>query len=369
MKTRSWLVAAVVGVCLVAVAVLSIADPPDLHRDAEEAASVLAVRRVRTAEVSAEPAARSLSFPGVLRAADRVSLSFPVGDRLAARPVRLGDRVDAGEVVARLESEAMRHQLEEVGGTLREAETRLEQARRDRRRLDELYAVKAATENELEDAEAAVAGLEAVVAGARARSSETDRRLTETVLRAPFAGVVTAVAAEPGERVAPGQPVLELSGEGALEVETQLPESIAGVLAEGAAVEVRLPFSGAGEPAIVPGRLVRVGLAAATAGGLFPVRVEIAETVGLLPGMAAEVRFPLPAREQFTVPLAAVLDPGASRPHVFKVVGGVVVRTPVEVVALEGDRIGVRGELAAGDRVVTTGHTSLVDGDPVEVVP
>jgi RND family efflux transporter MFP subunit len=169
--------------------------------------------------------------------------------------------------------------------------------------------------------------------------------------------------------VSAGQPVLELSGDGALEVETQLPESIAGSLAEGTGVEVRLPFSGGGEPAVVSGRLVRVGLAAATAGGLFPVRVEIEATAGLLPGMAAEVRFPVSPGEQFTVPLAAVLDPGASRPHVFKLAGGSVARTPVEVVALIGDRVGVRGELAAGDRVVTTGHTSLVDGDPVEVVP
>lgn len=366
MKNRSWIAPTLLGLSfLAAAAVLSLAEDAPAGRTDGDAAGE---RRVRIAEVTAETAERALVFPGVVRAVDRATLSFPVAARLIERPVRLGDRVAAGQLLARLETAELGHRRDDARGAIGEAEARLAQARNDARRSAELAAAKAATREELERSDSAVAALEAVVEGARARLAEAERRLGETALRAPFAGTVTAVAAEPGETLAAGQPVLELAGDGRLEVEVHVPESLTGMLVEGAAASVRLPLAGAAAPDAVVGRVVRIGRAAGSAGGLFPVRIELDGAPGLVPGLAAEVSFHTAPTREVTVPLAAVLNPGADRPHVFRVIDGQVVRTAVDVAALAGDRVAVRGELAAGDRVVITGQTSLVDGDRVEVI-
>jgi multidrug efflux pump subunit AcrA (membrane-fusion protein) len=174
---------------------------------------------------------------------------------------------------------------------------------------------------------------------------------------------VTAVHLEPGEWAPPGYAVVELAGDGALEIPVEVPESAVGRLAVGQKVSVTLPFVGLE----IQGEITRLSSVSLGAGGLFPVEVRLETRPGLAAGLAADVVLPLEAEPALTVPLKSVLNPGSSNPSVFRIVDGRAERVAVRPGQLLGDRIVVEGPLAAGDRVAVAGHTALADGDPVEV--
>jgi len=202
----------------------------------------------------------------------------------------------------------------------------------------------------------------AALDAARASAREADRRADDAVLRAPYAGVVMTVAVEPDELVAPGRPVVELAGDGHLEVEVQVPERSWATLDVGDEASVYLPAL----QRHARGAVVEVA-SAARPEGLFPVVVSV-EAADLVAGLTAEVRLQLPLAADVTVPVAAVVDPVGRSPSVLRVVDGVAERVAVDPAELLADGVALRGPLAPGDEVVVAGHGRLLDGDAVEVL-
>jgi membrane fusion protein, multidrug efflux system len=326
-------------------------------------------RRVRVGAVEADTQARTVRFAGVTRAKDRAALAFTVGARLAARPVEIGDPVRAGQVLARLDARELQNATDSAAAALAEIETRLAQVERDRSRVEQLAASRAATTEEVEQVTATAAALAAARDAAATRLKESRRLLHEAVLTAPFAGTVTAVHLEPGEMVTPGRPVVEVSGDGAVEVQVGVPESLLSRLQEGQKVTVELPFA---RGRILTGTLHSLGRATTGPGQLFPVLLALEDSTGVAAGMTAEVLFEVGGGEKgsetVTVPLEAVINPGGRQPTVFRLEDGHAHRIEVGIEALSGERVAVRGALQVGDEVVITGQGALLDGEAVEVL-
>lgn len=323
------------------------------------------VKRVKVAEVTATESRREMRFSGVTRAARRARLSFALGGRITARPVELGDRVGEGALLARLDDLELRHAVAAAQGSLAELQARRAQAERDLERAQRLLEAKAATPEEVEKTRAALDAIAAGVSAATAQLRETERLLDETRLEAPFAGTVTEVFFEPGEVTTPGRPVVMLSGDGRVELEVEVPESVVPRIAAGDEVEVAVSRLGSGP---VSGRVASVGRAAAGPGSLFPVVVELEEGSGVAVGATAELALRLESGAALALPVEAVVNPGGRRPAVFRVRGDKVEKLFVEVGALVGERVIIDGDLEAGDRVVVGGQRGLLDGDAVVVL-
>jgi len=321
-------------------------------------------RVVRVAPVTPLDGAREIHLPGVTRAVRRATLAFSLSGRIARRPVDVGHRVADGELLAALDSREYRLAAAAAQAEVVRLNARTAQAERERARVERLAAARAATTEELEQVAVVADALRAAGDAAAARMKDARRRVGETELRAPFVATVTAVRLQVGEWAAPGAPVLELAGDGAVEVEVAVPEGLRAGLAPGQSATVKLPFLGR----TAPGRLSRLAGAATGAGGLFAAVVRLETAADVVPGLAAEAVLAASGKPRLAVPLAAVLDPGATRPMVFRVVGGVAERVPVELGEVVGDLVTVTGDLAPGDRIVVSGHTSLIDGDRVEVL-
>jgi RND family efflux transporter MFP subunit len=322
-----------------------------------------APRRVEVAAVEVQSTDRSLRLPGVTRSAERAQLSFSIPARVASRPVEVGDRVPEGAIVATLDAHEFQIAEQASAAALAELEVRLAQAEREQQRTERLAAVEAATVEELEQTRAAAAALASARDAAAARLAEARRLLAESTLRAPFAGTVSAVHVEPGEWASPGRPVIELSGSSQVEIMVEVPESAWTRLEVGQPVAVQLPFLGIE----TEGRISRLSSVAGGPGGLFPVEITLADHDQIVAGLAAQVTLPLESQHRTTVPLRSVLNPGSSRPAVFRVVDGRAERVWVTIGQVVGDRVTVDGALREGDLVATAGHTALADRDPVEV--
>jgi len=153
-----------------------------------------------------------------------------LGSRLAAAVLELdgreGDRVLEGAILVRLESSALK-------AGLAAAVEANEAATRDLARAQALMARDAATHQEVESAATASARARALLAAAR-------ESLSHASIRAPFAGRILRKLARVGDVVTPGQPLLEVEGEGGLEVVASIGEPLHAGLRVGQILEVRL---------------------------------------------------------------------------------------------------------------------------------
>ena len=168
-----------------------------------------------------------------------------------------------------------------------------------------------------------------------------------------------------GEWAGPGTPVVELSGDSGLEVEIEAPETVLSSLDTGRQVQVELPLRGLETTGVITSR------SRATSGTarLFPVVVALESHPAIVPGATVEVLLEVDTEAALQVPLAAVLNPGSTRPGVFRVRDGRAELVPVDVRRLDGDQVTVVADLERGEQIVVAGHTTLVDGDHVEVQP
>jgi RND family efflux transporter MFP subunit len=308
---------------------------------------------VRLAPVAPGPVERPIRAAGVLAAKSEWDLAFKVGGVLSQLRVDEGAPVRAGQVLAELDTT-------ELGAAVSQAREALRKARRDAERATTLAAQDAVPRAAAEDARTGLAVAEAAAAAA-------EFNLRHARLVAPDDGWVDRRLAEPGEIVAPGRPVLHLSGRGrGYVVRAALAERDVLGLAPGAAATVTLDAN----PGIeLAGRVTEIGHAAARGTGTWQVEIGIAPPPGtpLLAGLTAKVRIARTVPAAGAVPLAAVVEGDGRSGAVFAVEDGRARRVPVSIAFLDGDRAVLSGGVEGLAAVVGEGAARLSDGAPVRV--
>lgn len=311
---------------------------------------------VRTVAVARGAVARPVRAAGTVAAKDERSLAFKVGGVVARVAVQEGDRVRRGQVLAALDAT-------ELAAGVRQAGEALAKAERDRDRARVLGAQEVVPRAGVEDAETAAAVAAAALDAARFN-------LGKATLVAADEGFVYRRLAEPGEVVAPGQPILRVSGAGrGFVVRASLPERDVLDVAPGDEATVRLDARPA---APVPGRVTEVARSASRGTGTYLVEIAL-DPAGaprnLLAGLTAKVEIARTVPASASVPLAAIQDGDGASGAVFVVEGARARRVPVRIAFLDADLAVLSAGLDGFDRVVTDGASRLTDGAPVRLVP
>ncbi|MFT4703788.1 MAG: RND family efflux transporter MFP subunit [Bradymonadia bacterium] len=332
------------------------------HKAFAEQVSDTPLTRVVVAVVDHAPSQHTHTFYGVTTAAEQTRIAFPMPGRMVARAVDVGDRVFEGQVVAQLDDQPLRNQEQAARAQLNQFDAELEQLDRESARADRLLAANAGTAQGAEQVRARRDAVLAARAGATASRREARRQRGETSLNAPHDGVVVAVLAEPGEVVAAGAPVLVIANPNAIEVAIEVPEAVHAALVDGQPASIELPFSGG--PA-APGHIDQLGSVTLGVGRLFPVVVAL-DGPGRSAGAAAEVQLSVPRPPGLSVPMSAIVNPSGDSPGVWRLIDNRAVWSPVALLGASDGLLRVSGDLNAGDRVITLGHSSLYDGEVVE---
>lgn len=320
---------------------------------------------VRAAEVTGgQTEGVSLRFSGIVRAAQRATLTFQVSGTLRERAVELGQTVKTGELLARVYNPALEPARDSAVARLEELRTQFDQAQREWERSRQLHERGVVSEQGLEQLASRRDSLKASMATAEASLAEATRLLQESELRAPFDGRVEALLVERDEFVASGQPVMRLSSPEGREVEVRVPAYMLNHVSLGQLLPVWSVQDRNRPPET--GSIVEIAQSGGVRGELHPVLVALpADT--LEPGEPVEMGITPRETVATTVPLLAVMksNGGAS---VFRVSDGVARRVSVTVQRIIGERVVVDAtELTAGDQVVYAGMTRISDGDAVQV--
>lgn len=322
---------------------------------------------VRVTRVSNESRPQVLRFAGVARPRQRANLSFQVGGTIEKRFAEIGERVVAGDIVARLYNPQLGPAAEAAEARLAQLINDAGQAERDLQRLQAIYDRDLLAIQDLEQQRTLLRSTQAAIDNARAIVAQNQQLQRESELRAPFAGRIEQVLVEPGEFAQPGQPVMRMSAEDGLEMEVQVPPGFLLNLALEDTVPVWHGLNGAE----FQGTISEIGEGASGNSALYPVVVSLSETQ-LRSGEALEVGISYRRAIELSIPMNAVMR-SAQGLTVFRLDSsdGInrVQRVPVAVERITGDQVLLApGSLNEGDRVVYAGLTRLADGDQVSIL-
>jgi RND family efflux transporter MFP subunit len=311
-------------------------------------------------------ASRQQVFTGELRARIETDLAFRVGGKLLERRVDVGAVVRTGDVLALLDPADARLAAGAAAAAVAAAQADLALAQAEFERGRELQRRNFISTAALDARRTALTAAEARMQQARAQAATTDNQARYTRLLADAPGVITQVAAEPGQVVASGQPVLRLARAGEREVAIHVPESRVRDLAPGMAAVVR-PWLASGR--VYAAQVRELAPAADPATRTYAVRVAVTAPDDALPlGATASVILATAGENGVLLPLSAVSRQGEQASVWVVDAQSTAHALPVKVGSWREDGAFVVDGLAPGARVVISGGHKLVEGAAVRAV-
>lgn len=325
-------------------------------------------RAVLAQVVSAGAAGTRDVYSGEVRARHEADLGFRVPGKLVARLVDAGARVKRGQALARLDPQDAKLAEQSARAQLAQAESDHTLARAELDRHADLLAKKFISASAFDAKQAAYNAAIARFDQARAQAALSANQSAYTTLAADADGVVVTVAADPGQVLAAGQPVLRLAHDGEKEVVINAPEGQVARFRPGDAVAISL-WAEPGKP--FRGRVREVAGGADPATRTYAVRVTAIDAPAATQlGMTANVAFPPGAQPALVVlPLGALAKQG-EQPVVWTVDAATkqVRARPVKLGPYREDGVAIAEGLAGGELVVVAGAHKLRAGETVRVL-
>ena len=280
--------------------------------------------------------------------------------------VESGQRVDAGTVMARIDDAAVRDAELSAKSALTQAMVAAEQAARELQRAKTLLAAGAIAERDVEAADRGNLIAQSALAEVKARLASAEKSMRNTVIRAPFAGVVSEKTVSPGDIVSPGTALFTVIDPRSLRLEASVPTSALGDVRVGAPVTFTVNGF---EDRTLEGRITRVSPTVDPQTKQVRLMASVPNAKGLLvAGLFVEGRVAAEKRVGVMVPEQAI-DQTAIRPYVVRLKGGKVERVDVELGVRDeaASVFEVRSGLASGDTVLLGAARGITLGSSVVV--
>jgi RND family efflux transporter MFP subunit len=244
--------------------------------------------------------------PASVEAAQTTLISSRLLAGIVAVRVRAGDTVNRGDLLLELENSDIKAQVQQAEAQIRSTTARMNEARQNLGRVEELQAGGVMSVADLEKAQAIHETLVAEHAGASQALEEAKTALGYTEIVAPFDGRVVDRFAEPGDTAQPGIKLLALYNPLSLRVEAQVREVLALNLETGQTLQVEIPSLQKVVEAVIEERVP----AADPGSRSFLVKAGMAFDRNLLPGMYARLLVPAGTGKQLLIPADRVVHVG-----------------------------------------------------------
>ncbi|MFS2327844.1 efflux RND transporter periplasmic adaptor subunit [Brucella sp. H1_1004] len=325
------------------------------------------IRPVQVTTVERGAAGQTSTFTGQIQAQDEASMAFRVSGRMIERAVNVGDRVTAGQVIARLDAQNAMNTLRSARAALAAAESQLVMSRNAFNRQDQLLRNGFTTRSSHDAARSAMETALSGVDSAQAQVKIAEDNLGYTNLIADAPGTVTARGAEPGEIVQAGQMIVQLARQDGRDGVFDVPASVLREAAPDSVITVSL----ADDPSIkATGRVREVAPQADPVTRTFRVRVG-------LDNAPDAMRLGSTINGQVTIENYSLIEiPATALTAVNNAPAVWVLNPETNTVALQNIEIGrfgnvsvgVASGLGAGDIVVTAGVQALYPGQKVRLL-
>lgn len=330
------------------------------------------IRPVKLLRISSEGDVIQRSYPGSVRAARRVDLSFQVGGPLIELLADEGQEVQQGQTLARIDPRNFATDLRNAEGQLARAHASLVSAKSE---YDRIMRIRnsdpgAASESMLVKRKEAVDTITADIASLTALVESAKNNLNDTNLKAPFDGIVSRRYVDNFQEIRAQEPILSLDYLGNIEIVVDIPETLM------ARVNNQRPIDLVAEFAAFPGKRYPLSTKefstradASTQTYQIVLEMERPKDINILPGMTATVTgstISTPSHTaSFVIPAYAITanDNGTAQVWIVDEKNMTVHSRPVTTGSLSGhDSITIKKGLENGDVIAITGVSMLKDG-------
>lgn len=325
------------------------------------------VRAVKVQTVGATAYGTAPEFSAEVRARIETPMGFRVAGKILRRQAELGQRVQAGQVLAQLDPQDYRLAADAARAQQASAQTNRDLAAADLKRYRELRAQNFISGAELERRESTYKSAQAQFEQAQAQLASQGNQASYATLVADAAGIVTSIDAQPGQVIAAGTPVLRIAQDGARDVVFAVPEDRAAQIKPGSDVAVR-GWSGGPE---LQGKVREVAASADPVTRTYTVKVAIdaatapplGATAYARPQALSHVGAPV-----LKLPTSALRqEGGGSAVWVLDKASMTVRSQPVQVATADGNEAVIAQGLEPGMQVVVAGVHVLAPGQKVSI--
>jgi RND family efflux transporter MFP subunit len=318
------------------------------------------IRPVKVVEIAKADGTRELDYSGAVKARTEMNLGFRVAGKIVERRVDIGDRVNPGDVLARIDPTDYALAVQTAEANLAAADKQVETSGLVQKRAQQLFDKKISSQAELDQAtlgyRQAVATRDAAVSALQ----QARNQVGYTELKTDRSGIVTALSADSGQVVGIGAPVVAVAVDGEKEIQIAVPETDISHFRPGQAV--RVGFWTDAKLRLV-GKVREVAGSADPQSRTFSVRISLPDDPRVLLGMTAMVEATVTtAHRQEAVPLEALAEKDG-KPIVWVVDHdtSTVHARSVVVADFAPDGVRVAQGLQPGDLVVAAGTQFMTE--------
>lgn len=303
------------------------------------------------------------TFTGIVAARVQSDLGFRVGGQILERAVDIGQRVQKGQVLMRIDSMDLKLSLAAQEANVEAARAKYTQTKADEARYAALVSSGAVSRQEYDQARAALDSAKAQLDAAEAQARVSNNSSEYAVLVADADGVIVRTLSEPGQVVAAGQTVIQLAHDGPREAVINLPEGVRPDL--GTTASARLY----GQDQMYRAKLRQLSDAADPASRTFEARYVLEGDAASAP-LGSTITMTLVTQQasgnnSVRLPVGAVYDWG-SGPGVWIVDDKSEVKfRAVQIISIGQEEVVVSGGIETGEKVVALGAHLLHEGQVV----
>jgi RND family efflux transporter MFP subunit len=318
------------------------------------------------AKVEEQKVQRPVTLVGNAEPSKTSLIASEVPGLVESFPIKEGDFVKKGDVLAIFETKPLEIRLREARAAKREAQARYELAQKNFKRFQELKNKGIASVQQFQDAESEQKAWSAEISQLQAQIDRYEYDLNKAKIVAPFSGYVTSERTEVGQWIEEGGPVVELIDIDTIEITVDAPERYVSQIKSGDEVEVNFD---ALPNAKLEGSVSSIVPQADKAARTFPVKIVIDNKDHLIKsGMVARVSFLIgeptlvklvpkdAVVERNNLKFVVIVNNGTAQP--VQVNTGIAYKNLIEVI----------GPVNIGQPVVIRGNERLQPGQPVKVV-
>ncbi len=326
------------------------------------------VRPVKSAVVGQSNGSVGASYSGEVRARYESKLGFQTSGKVVARLVEVGSHVKRGQVLMRLDPAQESLHVVAAVADVDAARSRVAQNRVDLQRTEQLLGRQFASQAEVDQQKLALAQSESQLKAALAQQSIKVNQRGYTDLVADRDGLVTAISAEGGQVVSPGQAVVTVAADGEREVVISIAEARVDELRRAKSLQVS---AWARRGKTYSGTLRELAPDTDSVTRTYSARIAVKDAdAGLMLGMTASVfAADVDGERAIRLPLTAVLDKGG-QPLVWVIdeKSSQVAARPVTLGSAQDDSVLIASGLQGGETVVTAGVHMLHTGQKMKTV-
>lgn len=312
----------------------------------------------------AGPAERVLAVNGRIRPRLQVDVRPALGGVVLALPFDVGNRVNQGDVLARIDDAPEAAAISVAQAAVRSQQATLAQARRDLARYEALG--EFTTKRDVEQKRLAVEAGERELSRLSAAVVQASELRERRVIRAPFTGIILERPTDPGQAVGVESVIYRLADLSAPEVEAEVDEIYAVEIHTGTEAVVRLP----GMRDTVPAKVLHVEPRVDIGTGARTVRLKLDQALPDLPaGLTVTINFQIERRANaITVPRTAIKDIGGKSSVLIAGNDDVIHQRAITFIDWPAERVIVTSGVEAGERILTNPVVADI-GRTVRIAP